>query len=202
VSPLATSPVVTVSSTPIITSVTPGNGQLTVGFIAPAEDPAAFGFVATCGSLTGSEPVITPVTVSGLTNGVPVPCTVAAVNSDGTGPASPAVSGTPEAQVPGPSSIGSISPGHDQLTLSYADAADNGSPVLDYTVTCGTQSVTVDQTFDVTVTGLVDGTTYSCDVVATNAVGSGPPSASVLGTPKLVVPGAPTVMSVTSGKKS
>jgi large repetitive protein len=202
VSPLATSPVVTVSSTPIITSVTPANGQLTVDFIAPTEDPPAYEFIATCGSLAASVPVVTPIVVPGLTNGVSVPCTVAAVNADGTGPSSPPVSGTPEAQVPGPSTIALVSPGNDQLTVDYAEAADNGSPVLSYTVTCGTQSVTTDQTTDVTVTGLVDGTTYSCDVVATNAIGNGPPSTSVSGTPEVVVPDAPTVMSVSSGKKS
>jgi hypothetical protein len=202
VSPIATPPVVTVSSTPIITSVTPANGQLTVGFVAPAEDPPAYEFIATCGGLAASVPVVTPIAVPGLTNGVSVPCTVSEENDDGTGPPSPAVSGTPEPQVPGPSTIALITPGNDQLTVDYAEAAANGSPVLSYTVTCGTQSVTTNQTVDVTVTGLVDGTTYSCDVVATNAVGTGPPSASVSGTPEGVVPDAPTVMSVSSGKRS
>ena len=111
VSPLATPPVVTVSSTPIITSVTPANGQLTVGFVAPAEDPPAYEFIATCGGLAASVPVVTPIAVPGLTNGVSVPCTVSEENDDGTDPPSPAVSGILSDRSPGPRPSRSSHPG-------------------------------------------------------------------------------------------
>jgi hypothetical protein len=204
--PLSSSPTVTVSSAslaPTITSIVPGNGQLTVDFVAPAENPPAFQYNATCGAGSGFAPPgpgdVGSVTVQGLTNGVPVACTVFATNTNGNGPVSLPVEGTPEPQVPGQPTIGTIAAGHNQLTLSFGGAAANGSPVVSYTVACGSQQVTVDQTLDVTVTGLTDGTSYSCTVFATNGVGNGPPSAPVSGTPNVVVPAAPQVESVVAG---
>jgi hypothetical protein len=206
---LGSSPTVTVSpatSAPTITSIVPGNGELTVVFAAPAENPPVFQYTATCGGEGGYGPVDpdgpSSVTVQGLTNGVTVPCTVFGTNANGNGPVSLPVDGTPEPQLPGPPTIGMISPGHDQLTLSFGGAAANGSPVVNYTVVCGSQQVTLDQTLDVTVTGLTDGTSYSCTVFATNGVGNGPPSAPVSGTPEVVVPAAPQVDSVVAGNGS
>jgi hypothetical protein len=71
-------------------------------------------------------------------------------------------------------------------TLSWTAPDDGGSPITSYTVTPYIGSVAQAPTTvsgsppwpTATVTGLRNGTTYSFTVTATNAVGSGPPSAA------------------------
>ncbi|MBH1962876.1 MAG: IPTL-CTERM sorting domain-containing protein [Comamonadaceae bacterium] len=71
---------------PAITSVTVGDGQVQVAF-TPADNVGnleLMGFTVTCGAQTASA-TASPVTVSALTNGEPVTCTVSARNIIGTG---------------------------------------------------------------------------------------------------------------------
>ncbi len=73
------------------------------------------------------------------------------------------------------------------VTLSFsAPASDGGASISGYTATCtaGTASRTTTGTASpLTVTGLSNGTQYSCSVVATNRIGSGSPSSAVAATP-------------------
>ena len=86
-------------------------------------------------------------------------------------------------------------PGDQQVTLSWnAPDSDGGSAITSYTVT-GTPAATCTTTgaTSCVITGLINGTQYTFNVVATNAVGDGPASASVTATPATpVTPPTPT----------
>ncbi len=61
------------------------------------------------------------------------------------------------------------------ITVTFTPPANNGgAPITSYTVTCNPGSITaVGSASPVTVTGLVSGTPYTCNVRATNSVGTG-----------------------------
>ena len=87
--------------------------------------------------------------------------------------------------------------GNGQATLSFTGPAYNGgASITGYTATCGTQIATGSGS-PLVVTGLTNGTTYQCAVVATNSVGDSFP-ATVSVTPA-TVPDAPSITSVTGG---
>ena len=92
---------------------------------------------------------------------------------------------TPPATVPGVPTINVGAAGNGQITLSFtAPDSDGGSPITGYIASCtpGTSTATGAGS-PLTVTGLVNGTTYSCSVTATNAAGAGSASATVSVTP-------------------
>jgi hypothetical protein len=90
----------------------------------------------------------------------------------------------PSATAPmAPSGVAAVA-GNGQATVSWTAPDDGGSAITSYTVTSstggvaqGTSSFASSTTVQV-VTGLTNGTTYSFSVVATNDVGSSPPSIS------------------------
>ena len=89
------------------------------------------------------------------------------------------------ATAPGAPTIGTATPGNTVATISFtAPASDGGSPITGYTVTCDGGSTPKTGTFSpITVTVLSNGTLYNCSVTASNAIGPGPPSATVAVTP-------------------
>ena len=167
--PLAASPGILVGEfppAPTITSVAPGVGQLTVAFSPVTPDPGVSEYVVTCGSQTESTTYATPVTISGLEAGVEVECTVYAKNELGSGPSATAVPGTPEFAAPGEPTINSVTVGNGELTVGYS-APESGGPINGYTAACGSDSTTVGgSTLTATVTGLTNGSVYSCTLLA------------------------------------
>ncbi len=200
--PSAPSNIVTpaqVPGAPTAVSAVAGDAQATVSFAAPASDGGSpiTSYIARCGtqSAPGSLPSIV---VSGLTNGVSVTCSVAAVNAIGEGPSATASSAVTPAGLPGAPTGVSAVPGNGQATVSFTPPLSNGgSPILSYTATCGTHS-TPGASPPLIVAGLANGTTVSCSVRATNAQGVGPASTAVSVTPA-GVPGAPSGVSAAAG---
>jgi large repetitive protein len=174
--PLSSSPSVLVGdlpSAPTITSVTPGFNELGVTFTASMADPSVLEYLVTCGSQSASTPYADLVEITGLVGGTEVECTVYAENELGNGPSSAPVSSTPAIQPPGPPDITSFSVGEGSLTVSYEAPSSGGAPIIGYTASCGSNSTTVSgSTLTATVTGLTDGTLYSCTLVATNTGGN------------------------------
>jgi hypothetical protein len=86
----------TVPGAPTISTGTAGNGLATIAFSAPASNGGAAitSYTATCSGISASS-ATSPITVSGLSNGVTYPCSVTATNANGTGPASTSVMVTP-----------------------------------------------------------------------------------------------------------
>jgi hypothetical protein len=80
---------------PTIGTATAGDGNVIVSFTAPASNGGSpiTGYTVTCTPLGGGAAVTatgtgSPITVSGLVNGMAYTCTVSAANAAGTGPAS------------------------------------------------------------------------------------------------------------------
>jgi predicted phage tail protein len=108
--------------------------------------------------------------------------------------------------VPGAPTWLAVTPGNAQAILSWAaPASDGGSKVTGYDLYVGTTAglggstpiATVTSTA-VTVTGLVNGTTYYVKVTAINRIGAGPASTEMQVLP-VTVPGAPTGLVATAG---
>lgn len=199
---------------PAIGSATAGNTQALVYFTAPVSNGGATitAYTATSspGGFTGTA-ASSPVTVTGLTNGTNYTFTVTATNSFGIGPASsasnaivPVVGST----VPDAPTIGTATGGTNaSVSVTFtAPASDGGSVITSYTV----QTVTpVTGAFTasgaaspISVTGLTNGTAYTFQVWATNAIGSGTTSNISNSATPSTVPGAPTIGTATKGNVS
>jgi hypothetical protein len=111
-------------SAPTITGITPGNGQLTVDFLAPFNDGGApvtnYEYSTSNGLLwTRCNPAVTssPLIITGLSNGTTYQVKIRAVNIAGHGAASATASGTP---TDNPSSFLS----YNTWLTSYPDLSD------------------------------------------------------------------------------
>jgi nidogen-like/fibronectin type III domain protein len=135
-------------------------------------------------SISAAGPLQT--TISGLTNGTPYTFSLVAVNTTGAGPAATAQA-TPVASSPSPPTNVHATASNASAALTWdASTVPVGSPpVTHYTATCtageggatGTASTSPFPRTNVTVTGLTNGATYTCTVVAHNAAGPSAPSA-------------------------
>jgi hypothetical protein len=182
--PLASSPTVTVATlpkAPDITSVTSGNGQLTVQLTAPTAFPEVSSYTVTCGTESTTIDSLT-VTVTGLSNGTTYSCFAYATNAGGDGPDSASVNGTTNSQVPAAPTVSYAQPGYGQLTVVFTAPA-SPEPLTGYVATCGSFTGTAGPSaLWVTVSGLNNGSNYNCTLYATDAAGNGP-SAAFSGTP-------------------
>jgi Ca2+-binding RTX toxin-like protein len=192
-------------------TATAGNSSATVTWQAPIIRPVAITdyFIQVVRAADGAE-VGGPRRVAGnlrttvinnLNNGTAYQFKVRARNAAGDGPFS-ALSApvTPGATVPGAPTISAVEPGHQRVTVNWADADDGGGDITRYQVrvtnAAGGQigdlrnaSATANR---LTVTGLRNGTTYWFQVRATNNLGNGPFSAESPGTPG-GLPSAPRI---------
>ena len=188
----ATFTLITPPNTPTAVTATPGNASASVVFTPPGFNggSAITGYTATCGTsaASGAGP---PLVVNGLANGVAVNCSVVATNIQGNSASSAPVSVTPRTVPDAPTGV-TATPGNNQATVSFtAPASNGGSTISGYTATCGIRTAT-GAVSPIVVTGLVNGATVNCAVVATNIAGNSAPSASVPVTPR-TVPSAPTL---------
>ena len=198
---------ITVPGAPTIGAATAGDTQATVSFTAPASNGGSAITSYTVTSSTGGKTATgttSPITVTGLTNGTSYTFTVTATNSAGTSTASAAtnsVTPTTAPTAPGAPTIGTVTAGNAQATVSFTAPASNGnSTITGYTVTSSPDGKTGSGTASpITVTGLTNGTAYTFTVTATNAIGTGAASnASITVTPA-TAPGAPTIGTATAG---
>jgi hypothetical protein len=170
-----------VPGAPAAVIVIAGDGQATVGFIAPPANGSPitrYTATASPGRAQATSTTGSPITITGLTNGTTYTFTVTATNEAGTGPPSaPSIPVTP-ATVPGAPTAVSATAGDGQATVNFTAPPSNGSAITGYTVTASPGGATAPGSGSpITVTGLKHGTVYTFTVTATNGVGTGPPSA-------------------------
>lgn len=214
----------TVPGAPTVTGVTPGVGTINVSYSPPASNGGAdiTEYRAACVSSDGGESRSrtehnSPTLVTGLTGGKTYTCNVMARNKVGFGPPSAnsaavvTLSPPPSPTVPGAPTITGVAAGDRSLNVSYSPPASNGGAnITDYKVSCvssdgGVSRSNTEHSSPTRVSGLTAAKTYTCNVMARNRVGFGPPSASsapVVTLSPPTVPGAPTITSVKGGHHS
>ena len=208
----------TVPGAPFLFGVTAGDSSATVMFLPTTTGGwwiTSYTVTATDVTTPGNggqtvTAVSSPITVSGLTNGDTYTFTVSATNAVGPGPPSAPSGPVVPATVPGAPTMGSAVAANASATVNFsAPTTDGGSAITAYTVTAadGTTPGNGGQTASgssspITVSGLTNGDTYTFTVTATNAVGTGTPSASSAPVVPATVPGAPFLFGVTGGDGS
>jgi fibronectin type 3 domain-containing protein/uncharacterized membrane protein YgdD (TMEM256/DUF423 family) len=172
----------TLPGAPVNLTVSGGDHQATVAW-NPATDNGTTISGYTVTSAPGTKTCATTgslrCTVDSLTNGVAYTFTVTATNGVGTGPASKSSAGVTPAGLPGaPTAAKAVRGTTRTVTVSWAAATTDGAAITDYSVVsspaagaCRTVALTC------TVSGLVNGTSYTFSVKATNSVGTGAASA-------------------------
>lgn len=214
----------TTPAAPTALVLTPTTGQVIVAFTPGAAGGSAItSFTAklyvvnpSTGALspapvTPVTDVASPLTLTGLQDGVTYVATVFATNANGNSPESLASAPfVPPAIAPGAptiASLGTIS-GTSATLLFNPPASNGGAPITQYTVTAtssdgGTTRTATGAASPITVTSLSAGKTYTLKVKATNAAGTGVDSAAssafVVGTaPATTV--AKTLMGMSPGE--
>ena len=203
----------TIPSSPTITSITPGNQQLSVAFTAGATGGAAitnYKYSLDGGSsFTPVSPAATtsPITIISLTNGTQYDVQLKAVNAQGDGIATTSMQGTPSAAavVPGSPTITSITPSNGQLSVAFTTGATGGSAITNYKYSTDGGSTfnaltPPSTTSPITITGLINGTTYNVQIKAVNDIGDGTATVSTAAAPG-TIPSAPTITGITAGNE-
>lgn len=174
---------------------TAGNAQVTIGFTAGANGGSAitnYEYKLDGGStwiaFTPSR-TVSPVSLTGLTNGTTYTIQLRARNAIGTSAPSVSVNATPAAAPAAPTQL-VATPGDRQITLNFVPAVDNGKPVTNYQYSLNGSANWISVNPAVTsgpiiITGLVNGTMYSIQLRAVNAIGAGLASSTVTAIPGL-----------------
>lgn len=193
---------------PAISAITPGDGQLSVAFTAPA---SAFPVTNYEYSLDGGEtwlarsPASTasPIVIQDLTNGVTYIVALRAVTASAAGPASEPLAAIPVA-TPGAPTISTIAPGDGQLSVFFLPpASDGGGALVNYEFSIDNGATWTPRSpaslaSPLVIAGLTNGTTYLVALRAVNVSGPGAPSAPVAGVLS-TTPSAPLVTGILSG---
>ena len=197
---------VTIPGKPTISSTEAGSNSVLVRWRAPSATGGAsvtsYSVVASPGgnscSTTGA---VLFCTVTGLDNGTTYAFTVTATNTAGTGSASASYNGVPATIASAPRSI-TVSPSNGGITANWAAPSyDGGTAITGYIATVrstGDTCTTIASTRTCSFTGLVNGSTYVVDVVATNNAGSSEAGSSSNVTPR-TVPSKPGQVTLTPG---
>jgi predicted RNA-binding protein with TRAM domain len=196
----------TTPSAPTITSVTVGPSSLDVGFQPASNGGAAiteYQYRLGAGSWIGTGSLGTSFAIGGLINGFPYSVSVRAVNSQGIGATSAAVSGTP-VSVPGQPAITGVTRADQSLSVAVTSGPTGGSLITgwEYTTDGGTtwaaasssaSPLTISALSSNPSTRIANGTSYPVAVRAVNVVGSGVASADTIVAPS-ATPGAPSIV--------
>ena len=190
-----------VPGAPTIGVITPSSTQLSVAFTAGTGTVTNYKYSLNGGGFIAFSPVdtVTPVVITGLTNGTAYSVVLRASNANGDSASSNAVSSTPRT-TPGAPTIGTITyPSSGTISIPFtAPASDGGSAITNYAYSTnnGGAFTTVAATSPITISGLTNGTAYQVIIRAINAAGNGANTTMVSLTP-YTTPAAPTIGAIT-----
>ncbi|SHM39701.1 fibronectin type III domain-containing protein [Rhizobacter sp. OV335] len=186
---------------PTATEIVAGNGSATINFVPSASGSVAAYYIATCSADQQADAhasgTTLSLTVTKLTNNVNYGCTVVAHNTVDSSPSNKLYA-TPAAGVPDRPTSVSGEPRDQSARISFTPGNDNGSPVRSYAAYCGDTLPAYGSSSPIDVTGLVNGTLYSCYVTATSDAGTSPDSDTVPVKPR-TVPGQVTSVQAAVG---
>ncbi|NBR07975.1 MAG: fibronectin type III domain-containing protein, partial [Planctomycetes bacterium] len=203
-----TSPIDSPPSAPTITSVTAGSGQVSVAFTAGSNSGSAitnYKYSTNGGSsYTSAGTTVSPIVISGLTNGTAYTVIMKAVNAAGDSVASTASSSVTPYTTPAAPTITSVSAGSGsgQVSVAFTAGSSNGSAITNYKYsTNGGSSYTSAGTTasPIVISGLTNGTAYTVIMKAVNAAGDSAASTASASVTPYTNPAAPTITSVTAG---
>jgi hypothetical protein len=203
-----------VPDAPGMGTVTAGTGQATIHFTAPKDKGSGLissytvtSVVPAGISVSRAGSTTTPITVYNLTAGTSYTFVVQATNSAGTSlPSAISASVTPTSGVPGAPTIGIVTRGDTEATITFTPPTNNGgSSIIHYTAisTPEGKSATILVTGvapkPITVGNLTNGKSYTFKVQAENTAGYGPLSAASKAVIPCRAPDAPTNVVATAG---
>ncbi|MCX6309347.1 MAG: fibronectin type III domain-containing protein [Bacteroidia bacterium] len=190
----------TAPDAPTAVSITPGDGQLSVAFTAPASDggsPITNYRYSLDGGLTFPRAIAqttSPLVITGLTNGTAYSVQLKAMNKFFDSPATASISATPSGGPTAPEAPTAltVTEGNAQLSVAFtAPASDGGSAITNYKYSINGgftyfPCVPAQTTSPIIISGLTNGTTYVAKIRAVNAIGDGS-VATITGTPNATV---------------
>lgn len=190
---------------PVIGTAIAGNGQVTVAFTPPSSNGGSpiTQYVVSCNVAGATRGVATgtasPLTVTGLANGTAVTCRVGARNAAGFGPVSAdsnAVTPTAPAAAPVVPTNAVATAGNGQISVAFSAPSNPAG----YVAICQPQNGDLSLTrtgrgpaSPVTVTGLTNGTAYTCTVAVASGGTRSAQSNVVTPTAPAAAGGAPVV---------
>lgn len=201
-------------SAPTIESITGGDGSLEVAFTAGSSTLTITNYeysIDNGANWISAAGATTPLTISGLTNGITYSVILRAVSASGPGSASVSASGT-ASSLPGAPTITEVIAGVDgtSLVVRFVAGYAGGSTitVYEYGLSPGTDTsnfgdfVSISGTASpFTISGLSSGSAYTVQLRAKNSAGYSPASAFRSGV-TLAVPNAPVITSSTPGDQT
>ena len=200
---------VTNPEAPTITSISPGDNQVTIAF-DPGDDGGStisnykISINGASFSLLDPAQTASPLTIdTGIDNGVSATIRIQAVNSEGSSPPSNSVSVTPGAKPLAPT-IDFLTAGNQSIDVSFTAGSDEGSAIIDFEYRLNPDSAGFGSWISagttespLTVAGLDNGVSYGVEIRAINAIGRSVESNQRSATP-VGVPSVPTLDSVTA----
>ncbi len=201
----------TVPGAPKIGTVSPANGGATVNFAGSDSNggSAITGYTVTSiPAGYSASGTVSPIIVSGLSNGSSYTFTVTATNANGNSSASAASNSVTPSAGPGAPTIGTATPGNASATVTFTVPLDNGgSPITSYTVTAssagyGGSTSASGPASPITVSNLANGEPYTFTVTATNANGTSTASAVSNSVTPATLPTSPAAGQAIAGNAS
>jgi Fibronectin type III domain len=182
----------------------PGDRQVTLSWTAPGISggrPIDYYIVYQDGTALPDHPTGPSTVITGLVNGQTYSFKVSAHNLAGSGAWSETVTAAPSAAQTVPDAPSGLvaTPGNAQVSMSWKAPTSNGGAAIDYYIVYQNGIDIAHTTLTTkTVSGLINGISYTFKVAAHNSVGLGSQSAPVTCVP-LTIPGTPGGLSADPG---
>lgn len=196
-------PVAGLAEAPAVYGAVAGDRQITLAFKPGALNGGTLlRYEVNCMGALGSGDS-SPIVLTGLFNGSLYACRVRTVTNVGAGPWSVLSNAVvPTVGLPAAPVIGMAVAGYQSIRLAFTPGALNGGTLLHFEANC-LGAVASGGSSPIVLTGLYNGSLYTCRVRAVTSAGAGPWSAdSNAVVPTLTLPDAPVIGTAVAGNQS